>query len=181
MKKLTDGSSAAAVTIKNEYSTKELSEMLGISERTVRRKAEKEGWEYREERKGAVTVRWYQYPASKDGRCPSQIQGQCMSNTGRHDVLTRSILVKEAKSVDELPDYAKEIAMTRYGLCMKLHEKIELYGAGYKLNAISEFTAEAKEKYKTEIGKLPGFSEGSMRRWYTGLSTLFYTNFIRSY
>ena len=25
--------------------------MLGISERTVRRKAEKEGWEYREERK----------------------------------------------------------------------------------------------------------------------------------
>lgn len=165
MKKLTDGSSAAAVTIKNEYSTKELSEMLGISERTVRRKAEKEGWEYREEKKGAVSVRWYKQPSPQPSPCEGE--GAKEEENKRHEVLTRNILVKEAKSVDELPDYAKEIAMIRYGLCMKLHEKIELYGAGNKLNAISEFTTEAKEKYKTEIGKLPGFSEGSMRRWYT--------------
>lgn len=155
---------------KTEYSTKELAEMLGISERTVRRKAEKEGWEYREEKKGAVSVRWYKQPSPQPSPCEgegAEAETVAEVENKRHEVVTRSVLVKEAKSVDELPYYSAEIARLRYGLCLKLQEKIENYGASNKLIAIKDFVVEAREEYGAEIEKLPGFSESSLRRWHT--------------
>ena len=139
-----------------EYTTNEIAAIAKVSTRQVRRIAQREGWAERKEIKGAISVSYYD---------KKQVDKHFGINQKTTLTTKERIEKKEVKQVDELEGWNQEIVTARLFLCAKLEEYYQITDKS-RMEAIQSFIAEAKEKYQEVLGKLYGFSEASLRRWY---------------
>lgn len=148
---------------KSEYTTNEVAEILNVSDRTVRRIAQREKWRERRDIRGAIVTLHYDV---------SDIQEYIDKKDMKINLIKRAktevteVKIKEIKQYDELPDWNKKRALAKFYLCTELAKRYEI-DCRSKTEILKEFVQEVPEKYKDKLNVICGFSESSLRRWFS--------------
>lgn len=79
--------------------------------------------------------------------------------------ITRTVAKREAKQIDELPNWNQRVANSRFILCRKLEEAYK-EGLGNKNEIINKFVEEAKDKYPHQMLILKTLTVPTLRRWW---------------
>ena len=144
---------------KEKYEGKELEKLLGKSRTQVLRLAQKENWQIEKIKVGKI---WKNFYLGKDIEAylkPVEIEEK------KEKALVRTVIKKEAKAIDELPEWNQRVARARYFLCMKLEEKYNTY-AGSRCEIIKDFIKDAERDYPQNMEIVKKLSLATLRRWY---------------
>lgn len=142
-----------------EYEVKELEKLLGKSRTQVLRFAVRENWRV-EKRKVGRTHKNY-YLAEDVDNYLKTLKSEVAVRTPR----TRTVAKREAKAVDELPDWNQRVAWARYVLCSKLEERYSTE-IGSKAEIIQEFVDNASRDFPKQMETIKKLSLSTLRRWY---------------
>lgn len=138
------------------YDIKQIQTLLNVSRTQVLRLAEEQNWEVEKIKCG----RTYKNVYKKE-----DVDNYLVPVKAEEKEVTRTVTVKEANNIDELPTWNQRIANSRYILCIKLEEAYELQ-KGSKTEIIEKFVAEIPEKYPNQLEILKTVSVPTIRRWY---------------
>lgn len=139
------------------YDIKQIQTLLNVSRTQVLRLAEKQNWEVEKIKVG----RTYKNVYKKE-----DVDNYLVPVKAEEKEVTRTVTVKEANNIDELPDWNQRIANSRYLLCIKLEEAYEIQ-SGSKTEIIENFVEkEIPNKYKNQLEVLKTVSVPTLRRWY---------------
>lgn len=145
--------------MKEYYLIEDLQKKLKKSRTQALRFAQQQGWTVSKEKIGKVYKNVYS-KAEIDSYCSSLVKKEEEKKT-----ITRTVAKKEAKQIDELPNWNQRVANSRFILCRKLEEAYE-EGLGNKEEIIRKFVLEAKVNFPHQMTILKKISVPTLRRWW---------------
>lgn len=144
------------------YTVKDLEQKLNKSRYQVMRLAKEHNWQVVKVAENGTTKNYYL--ASDVEKCLG-VTTETKDNTTR----TMTVVKKEVKAVDELPEWNQRVAWARYMLCLKLGEAYEERGE-LKEIIIKEFVDRAFVDYPKQMEVLKRISVPTLRRWFMSYS-----------
>lgn len=148
--------------INGNYTVDEVTESLKVSERTVKRLADKNSWTIIKYKDGRVYKNLY-VPEEIDRYKAENMEVEEVKPKTSQLVVTRDI--KEANEIDELPEWNQKVALARLFICSKLSEAY-INEEGKKEEIITRFIKEAKERFPYHMGIIKELTLPTLRRWY---------------
>lgn len=145
--------------MKEFYLIEDLQKKLKKSRTQALRFAQQQGWTVSKEKIGKVYKNVYS-KAEIDSYCSSLVKKEEEKKT-----ITRTVAKREAKQIDELPNWNQRVANSRFILCRKLEEAYE-EGLGNKEEIIRKFVLEAKVNFPHQMTILKKISVPTLRRWW---------------
>lgn len=143
---------------KEKYEGKELEKLLKKSRTQVLRLAQKENWTVEKVKVGKIWKNFYLGKDIQEYLKPAKVE--------ETKPLVRTVIKREAKSLDELPEWNQRVAKARYFLCMKLEERYETFD-GSRCEIIEDFIKEAARDYPQNMEIVKKLSLATLRRWYS--------------
>lgn len=122
------------------YLIEDLQKKLNKSRTQALRFAQKQGWEITKEKIGKVYKNVYN-KAEIDEYCSSLIVKK-----EEKKAITRTVAKKEAKQIDELPNWNQKVANSRYLICRGLEEAYETK-LGSKEEIIKKFVLDINNNF----------------------------------
>lgn len=145
--------------MKEFYLIEDLQKKLKKSRTQALRFAQQQGWEVSKQKIGKVYKNVYS-KAEIDSYFSSLVKKE-----EEKKAITRTVAKREAKQIDELPNWNQRIANSRFLLCRKLEEAYK-EGLGSKSEIINKFVEEAEEKYPHQMLILKTITVPTLRRWW---------------
>lgn len=148
--------------INGNYTIDEVKEALLVSERTVKRLADKNSWTIIKYKDGRVYKNLYVPEEINKYKAENMEVEEAKVKTSQL-VVTRDI--KEANEIDELPEWNQKVAISRLFICSKLSEAY-IYEEGKKEEIITRFIKEAKERFPYHMEIIKELTIPTLRRWH---------------
>lgn len=145
--------------MKEFYLIEDLQKKLKKSRTQALRFAQQQGWTVSKEKIGKVYKNVYS-KTEIDSYCSSLVKKEEEKKT-----ITRTVAKREAKQIDELPNWNQRVANSRFILCRKLEEAYE-ESLGNKEEIIKKFVLEAKVNFPHQMTILKKISVPTLRRWW---------------
>ncbi len=142
-----------------EYEGKELEKLLGKSRTQILRLAKEENWQIVKKKVGRTYKNFY-LAESVDNYIKA-LEEKEASKPAR----VRTVIKKEATTIDELPLWNQRVAWARYILCNKLEEQYSS-SAGSKLEIVENFVENASKDFPQQMEVIKKLSVPTLRRWF---------------
>lgn len=142
-----------------EYEGKELEKLLGKSRTQILRLAKEENWQIVKKKVGRTYKNFY-LAESVDNYIKA-LEEKEASKPAR----VRTVIKKEATTIDELPLWNQRVAWARYILCNKLEEQYSS-SAGSKLEIVENFVKNASKDFPQQMEVIKKLSVPTLRRWF---------------
>ena len=142
-----------------EYEGKELEKLLGKSRTQILRLAKEENWQIVKKKVGRTYKNFY-LAESVDNYIKA-LEEKEASKPAR----VRTVIKKEATTIDELPLWNQRVAWARYILCNKLEEQYRS-SAGSKLEIVENFVENASKDFPQQMEVIKKLSVPTLRRWF---------------
>lgn len=142
-----------------EYEGKELEKLLGKSRTQILRLAKEENWQIVKKKVGRAYKNFY-LAESVDNYIKA-LEEKEASKPAR----VRTVIKKEATTIDELPLWNQRVAWARYILCNKLEEQYSS-SAGSKLEIVENFVENASKDFPQQMEVIKKLSVPTLRRWF---------------
>lgn len=146
--------------ITTTYDIKEIQNLLNVSRTQVLRIADEHNWEVAKVKVGRTYKNVYKKQDVESYLVPIKEKDE-----KEEKEYTRTVKLKEAKHIDELPDWNQQLANAKYILCIKLEEAYE-YTAGTKTQIIEKFVENVYKDFPQQMEVIKNISVSSLRRWY---------------
>lgn len=142
-----------------EYEGKELEKLLGKSRTQILRLAKEKNWQIVKKKVGRTYKNFY-LAESVDNYIKA-LEEKEASKPAR----VRTVIKKEATTIDELPLWNQRVAWARYILCNKLEEQYSS-SAGSKLEIVENFVKNASKDFPQQMEVIKNLSVPTLRRWF---------------
>lgn len=142
-----------------EYEGKELEKLLGKSRTQILRLAKEKNWQIVKKKVGRTYKNFY-LSESVDNYIKA-LEEKEASKPAR----VRTVIKKEATTIDELPLWNQRVAWARYILCNKLEEQYSS-SAGSKLEIVENFVENASKDFPQQMEVIKKLSVPTLRRWF---------------
>lgn len=142
-----------------EYEGKELEKLLGKSRTQILRLAKEKNWQIVKKKVGRTYKNFY-LAESVDNYIKA-LEEKEASKPAR----VRTVIKKEATTIDELPLWNQRVAWARYILCNKLEEQYSS-SAGSKLEIVENFVENASKDFPQQMEVIKKLSVPTLRRWF---------------
>lgn len=142
-----------------EYEGKELEKLLGKSRTQILRLAKEKNWQIVKKKVGRTYKNFY-LAESVDNYIKA-LEEKEASKPAR----VRTVIKKEATTIDELPLWNQRVAWARYILCNKLEEQYSS-SAGSKLEIVENFVKNASKDFPQQMEVIKKLSVPTLRRWF---------------
>lgn len=142
-----------------EYEGKELEKLLGKSRTQILRLAKEENWQIVKKKVGRTYKNFYL--AENVDNYIKALEEKEASKPAR----VRTVIKKEATTIDELPLWNQRVAWARYILCNKLEEQYSS-SAGSKLEIVENFVENASKDFPQQMEVIKKLSVPTLRRWF---------------
>lgn len=142
-----------------EYEGKELEKLLGKSRTQILRLAKEENWQIVKKKVGRTYKNFYL--AENVNNYIKALEEKEASKPAR----VRTVIKKEATTIDELPLWNQRVAWARYILCNKLEEQYSS-SAGSKLEIVENFVENASKDFPQQMEVIKKLSVPTLRRWF---------------
>lgn len=143
------------------YDIKQIQSLLNISRTQVLRLAEELHWEVEKVKCGRTYKNVYKKADIDNYLAPVRKKEK------EKEEITRTVKLKEAKQIDELPGWNQQIAGAKYILCLRLSEAYEEDPGTPKGAIIEKFVKDVFKNYPAQMDILKTISVPTMRRWYS--------------
>lgn len=142
-----------------EYEGKELEKLLGKSRTQILRLAKEKNWQIVKKKVGRTYKNFYL--AENIDNYIKALEEKEASKPAR----VRTVIKKEATTIDELPLWNQRVAWARYILCNKLEEQYSS-SAGSKLEIVENFVENASKDFPQQMEVIKKLSVPTLRRWF---------------
>lgn len=142
-----------------EYEGKELEKLLGKSRTQILRLAKEKNWQIVKKKVGRTYKNFYL--AENVDNYIKALEEKEASKPAR----VRTVIKKEATTIDELPLWNQRVAWARYILCNKLEEQYSS-SAGSKLEIVENFVENASKDFPQQMEVIKKLSVPTLRRWF---------------
>lgn len=144
---------------KEYYLIEDIQKKLKKSRTQALRFAQQQGWKVSKQKLGKVYKNVY------DKEEIDSYFSSLVKKEEEKKAITRTVAKREAKQIDELPNWNQRVANSRFILCRKLEEAYN-EGLGNKSEIINKFVEEVSEKYPHQMLVLKTLTVPTLRRWW---------------
>lgn len=141
------------------YDVKELQKIFGVTRTAILKIAQIENWTIEKKKVGRVWKNFYSIKDVEKYIKSTEIKEK------EEKTLVRTVAIKEAHYVDELPLWNQKMAWARYILCKKLEENYENLSES-KTEIIHKFVENVYDDFPNQMKILKNISVPTLRRWF---------------